>query len=418
MSDRFALVEASRQGEAPLAYLDNAATTHKPECVLAAMDAYYREANANVGRGSYPLAGASAELYERARASTARFVNCAPDELVFTSGATEGLNLAAYAWGSANLRPGDEVALTIAEHHSCLLPWQDAAHRAGARVVYLLPDAEGRISDEEIDAKVGPRTKAVAVAHVSNVLGSVFPVRRIADAAHAHGAVVAVDCAQSVAHMPVDADELGADFLAFSAHKMYGPQGVGALCVRREAMAGMEPFMRGGGMVDGVFEQRAGFVDGPRRFEAGTPNVAGAVGLAEAVRFLQRTGFEAVRAHEIRLLDRMLSGLAAIPGVRVHGDPCPPAPDAPFGPGGRCGVVSFNVAGLDAYDVAEALARENIAVRAGAHCAEPLVRHLGERATCRASLAVYNDEKDVDRFLDAVSRAKRTVGRMILARMH
>lgn len=418
MSERFALVEASRQGEAPLAYLDNAATTHKPECVLAAMDTYYREANANVGRGSYPLALASAELYERARVSTARFVNCAPDELVFTSGATEGLNLAAYTWGSANVRPGDEVALTLAEHHSCLLPWQDVARRAGARVVYLLPDAEGRISDEEIDAKIGPRTRVVAVAHVSNVLGSVFPVRRIADAAHAHGAAVMVDCAQSVAHMPVDADELGADFLAFSAHKMYGPQGVGALYVRREAMAGMEPFMRGGGMVDGVFEQQAAFVEGPQRFEAGTPNVAGAVGFAEAVRFLQQTGFDAVRAHEMRLLECLLSGLAAIPGVRVHGDPRPPEPGVPFGPGSRCGVVSFNVGGVDAYDVAAALARENVAIRAGAHCAEPLVRHLGERATCRASLAAYNTKEDIDRFLDAVSRAKRTVGRMILARMH
>ena len=418
MSEQFALVEASRQSETPLAYLDNAATTHKPECVLAAMDAYYRGANANVGRGSYPLAFASAELYEQARALTARFVNGAPDEVVFTSGATEGLNLVASVWGLAHVRPGDEVVLTMAEHHSSWLPWQDVARRTGARVVYLLPDAEGRISDEEIDAKIGPRTKAVAVAHVSNVLGSVFPVRRIADAAHAYGAVVVADCAQSVAHMPIDVKELDVDFLAFSGHKMYGPQGVGALYMRREVMADMEPFMRGGGMVLGVFEQQAGFVDGPQRFEAGTPNVAGAVGLSEAIRFLQHTGFDVVRVHEVHLLGRMLSGLAAIPGVRIHGDPRPPQSDIAFGPGSRCGVVSFNVAGVDAFDVAEALARENIAVRAGAHCAEPLVRHVGERATCRASLAVYNNEDDVDRFLDAVARAKRTVSRMILARMH
>ena len=417
---QFPLLVAGRRGEKPLVYLDNAATTHKPECVLSALEYYYRCANANVDRGVYPLATASTKLYEEARRTAALFVGAAEDEIVFTSGATAALNLVAYSWGMEHLQPGDEVVLTMAEHHSNLLPWQQVARLKGAKLVYLLPDAQGRIPDEEIDAKIGPRTKIAAVAHVSNVLGSVFPVRRVADAVHAYGGALVADCAQSVAHLPVDVRALDADFLAFSGHKMYGPMGVGVLYGRRELLAGMEPLLRGGGMIESVFEQHAAFADAPARFEAGTPNVAGAVGLAEAMRFLLEVGYDAVRARERRLVERLLAGLAALPDVRVHG--APHREDGVAGGGApepsRCGAVSFNVRGVDANDVAAALARDNVAVRAGAHCAEPLVRYLGERATCRASLALYNTEEDVDRFLSSVENAKRNVSRIIRASMH
>ena len=413
ISAQFPLVCAGRELKHPLVYLDNAATTQKPECVLSSFEYYYRCANANADRGVYPLARTSTKLYEKARRMAARFIGAADDEIVFTSGATEALNLVAYAYAAARLKPGDEVALTMAEHHSNLLPWQMVAKLTGAKLVYMLPDEEGCISDAEIRDKIGPRTKVAAVAHVSNVLGSVFPVRRIADAVHAVGGVAVVDCAQSVAHLPVDVEDLGADFLAFSGHKMFGPMGTGVLYGRRKLVADMEPFMRGGGMIEAVFEQHAAFADVPTRFEAGTPNIAGAVGLAEAMQFMLDVGYDVVRDHEAKLLDRLLSGLAAIPSVRVHG-----IDSVRKGESERCGVVSFNVSGVDANDVAAALARDNIAVRAGAHCAEPLVRFLGERSTCRASLALYNTVDDVDRFLEAVEQVKLNVSRMIMASMH
>lgn len=408
--EQFPLIAKGRSARQPLAYLDNAATTHKPECVLSSMDYYYRCANANADRGVYPLAKSSTKLYEQARGVAAQFVGAAPDEIVFTSGATAALNLIAFSYGIAHLHPGDEVALTIAEHHSNLLPWQTVAQLKGAKLVYLLLDEHGRISDKEIDAKIGPRTKIAAVAHVSNVLGSVLPVRRIADAVHAHGGVLVADCAQSVAHLPVDAQTLGADFLAFSGHKMFGPQGIGALYGRRALLAEMAPLIRGGGMIKSVFEQHADFAEAPARFEAGTPNIVGAVGLAEAMRFIQNIGYDGVREHERLLLSRLLDGLSAIPSVRFHGEPKAGTD--------RCAVASFNISGVDANDLAAALARDNIAVRSGVHCAEPLVRYLGERAVCRASLALYNTADDVDRLLAAVEDAKRTVSRMIMASMH
>lgn len=410
---QFPLVCAGRELKHPLVYLDNAATTQKPECVLSSLEYYYRCANANADRGVYSLARTSTKLYEKARRMAARFIGAADDEIVFTSGATEALNLVAYSYAATRLKPGDEVVLTMAEHHSNLLPWQMVAKLTGAKLVYLLPDEEGRISDAEIHDKIGPHTKVATVAHVSNVLGSVFPVRRIADAVHAVGGVAVADCAQSVAHVPVDVNELGVDFLAFSGHKMFGPMGTGVLYGCRERLADMEPFMRGGGMIEAVFEQHAVFADAPTRFEAGTPDIAGAVGLAEAMQFMLGIGYDAIRDHEAKLLDRMLSGLDALPSVRVHG-----MPSARQGEGGRCGVVSFNVSGVDANDVAAALARDNIAVRAGAHCAEPLVRFLGERSTCRASLALYNTADDIDRFLESVEHVKLHVSRMIMASMH
>lgn len=403
---QFPLVAAGRQAKKPLVYLDNAATTHKPECVLSALEYYYRCANANTDRGVYSLAKLSTQLYEKARHMSAQFVGVADDEVIFTSGATAALNLVASTYGMAHLRPGDEIALSLAEHHSNLLPWQHIARLTQAKLVYLLPNEEGNLSDDEIDAKIGSQTKIVAIAHVSNVLGSVFPVRRIADAAHAVGAAAVVDCAQSVAHLPVDFETLGADFLAFSGHKMFGPMGIGVLCGRRELLADMAPFMRGGGMIDNVFENWADFAEPPTRFEAGTPNIAGAVGLAEAMQFISDTGYDALRTHETRLLARLIDGLEALPFVRLYGA-------HGVDSGERCGVVSFNIPGVDANDAATVLALDNIAIRSGAHCAEPLMRFLREQATCRASLALYNDESDVDRFLESVEHVRLNVMRIM-----
>lgn len=403
---QFPLLTEGRKAEKPLAYLDNAATTHKPECVLSALEYYYRCANANTDRGVYSLAQFSTQLYEKARHMTAQFVGAADDEVIFTSGATAALNMVAFAYGMAHVQAGDEIALSLAEHHSNLLPWQHVAHLTQARLVYLLPNEEGNLSDEEIDAKIGPRTKVVAIAQVSNVLGSVFPVRRIADAAHAVGAAVVVDCAQSVAHLSVDFQALGADFLAFSGHKMFGPMGIGVLCGRRELLADMAPFMRGGGMIDNVFENWADFATPPQRFEAGTPNVAGAVGLAEAIQFISDCGYDAIRAHETKLLTRLIKGLEAVPSVRLYGT-------HEVDGAKRCGVVSFNIRGVGANDAATVLALDNIAIRSGAHCAEPLIRFLREQSICRASLALYNNESDIDRFLESVEHARLNVMRIM-----
>lgn len=415
IAEQFPLIAEQRKRTRPLAYLDNAATTQKPACVLEAQDLFYRRYNANPLRGTYRLGREATQLYDSARRVVARFLGCDDDEIVFTGGATDSLNTAAYAYGLRALSAGDDVVLPVSEHHSSLIPWQTVADLTGANLVYVLPDEQGRFNEEAWERAIGPRTKIVAVAHVSNVLGNVAPLDRIARMAHGAGAVVVADCAQSVAHLPVDVRALDVDFAAFSGHKVYAPMGIGVLYGKRGLLERMAPLRRGGGMVDAVFERRSSFADAPQRFEAGTPNVEGAVGLAEAIRFVEAIGFDTVFDHEDRLLARMLDGLAAIPDVSVYGEPDTRGRSAWSR---RCGVVSFNVRGTSALDVGEALSRSNVAVRAGAHCAEPLVRHLGQRAVCRASLALYNTEDDVDRFLEAVEAAKRTVAFMIMAGIH
>lgn len=411
----FPLIAKGRSERRPLVYLDNAATTQKPLSVLEAQDRYYRDYNANPLRGMYRLGREVTQLYDNARRVVATFIGCNEGELVFTSGATDSLNLVAYAYGMRALKAGDEVVLPVSEHHSNLLPWQRVAELTGARLVYVLPDGRGCFSEEAWLGAIGPRTKVVAVAHVSNVLGTVMPLARIAARAHRVGAVVVADCAQSVAHLPVDVRALGVDFAAFSAHKMYGPMGIGVLYGRRELLEAMQPLKRGGGMVDTVFEQRASFAKAPLCFEAGTPNVGGAVGLAEAAHFLSMVGFDAIGAYEQNLLDRLLAGLTSIPDVVVYGEQGAQEDD-PWSQ--RCGVVSFSVQGVSALDVGEALSRDNIAVRAGAHCAEPLVRYLGQRTLCRVSLGLYNTEDDIDRFLEAVEGAKHAVALLIASTMH
>ncbi len=417
LAEQFPLLVEWKKCANPLVYLDNAATTQKPECVLEAMECYYRYYNANPLRGVYSLSKEVTQLYGNARKVVARFLNCDADEVVFTSGTTDSLNTVAFSWGMDRLMPGDEIVLSIAEHHSNLIPWQAVASRTGAKLVYVFSNEKGVIESEAWNRAIGPRTKVVAVAQVGNVVGGVAPVERICHLAHAVGAVVVADCAQSIAHMPVDVKALGVDFAAFSAHKMYGPMGIGVLYGRRELLDKMDPFRRGGGMVEAVFEKRTLFAEPPARFEAGTPNVEGAVGLAEAIQFMSRIGYDSLRAHENELTKRMLDGLLAIPEITLYGEQ---HVETRLGAGepNRCGVVAFGVKGVSALDVAEAFARENIAVRAGAHYAEPFIRHLEQRSLCRASLALYTTEEDVDRFLEAAEQIKHNVMLLIVASMH
>lgn len=394
----FPLLAAQAGGEKGLVYLDNAATTQKPACVLDAMDAFYRTGNANPHRSTHRLAAAATDALEDARSCLARFTGADVDEVVFTSGTTLALNTIAYGL-SAALRQGDEVVLSLLDHHSNIVPWQTVAKRAGAKIVYLVPDRSGHLTDEEIERVISPRTRIVAITHTSNVLGTLLPLSRIVQTAHACQALVVLDCAQCVAHLPLDVHALDVDFAAFSGHKMYGPLGIGVLFGKRERLAELSPLLRGGGMVQAVFEQAFMFKNAPEGFEAGTQNVAGALGLAEAARYLNRLGFGAIRAHEDALTRHLVAGLAAIPSVKLYG----PTPDdtAP-----RCGIAAFTVRGVSAGDAAYALNKRDVAVRAGAHCAEPLIRHLGAEAVCRASIGVYTTRHDIDRFLEAVEYAR------------
>ncbi len=406
ITQEFPLLANQCSEKRPLVYLDNAATTHKPECVLQTQDYYYRHDNANPARGAYALGKRSTQIYENSRAVVAEFIGCDKDEVVFTSGTTDSLNMIAYAWGIKNLKPGDEVVLPISEHHSSLVPWQTVAELTGARLTYVLCDDDGCFAKEAWEKAIGQKTKVVAVAHVSNVLGNVVPLELISQMAHEVGAIVVADLAQSIGHLPVHVKELGVDFAAFSGHKMYAPMGIGVLYGRRELLDKMDPLRRGGGMIKDVFEKRSSFAEAPARFEAGTPNVAGAIGLARAIGFLQEVGFDAIVKHEKALTRKMLDGLRAIPDVRLWGSSDGDAADLWSR---RIGVVSFSIAGVDSLDVGIALERSRIAVRAGAHCAEPLVRFLGEKATLRASLGVYTTEEEIERFLEAMKVAKKTV---------
>lgn len=392
----FPILEREVNGK-PLVYLDNAATTQKPRAVIDAIARYYETINANVHRSIHTLGEAATAAYEEARAKVAAFVG-APDPAtcVFVRNASEALNLVAYAWGLDHLRPGDVVLLTQMEHHSNLVPWQLVARRTGARLRYfpLLPDGTLDLSrlDEMLDG-----VKVVAIAHASNTLGTINPVERIIPAAHAVGSVVVVDGAQSVPHMPVDVQALDADFLAFSGHKMMGPMGIGVLYGKRELLERMEPFLGGGEMIRAVTYEGATWNDLPWKFEAGTPNVAGAVGLAAAVDYIRSIGGPAaIREHEERLVRYALERLTELPDVTVYG------PREP-----RAGLVAFNLANVHPHDVATVLDGEGIAIRAGHHCTQPLHHDLlGVPATNRASFYVYNTEEDVDRLIAALVRAR------------
>ncbi|MFI7341202.1 SufS family cysteine desulfurase [Streptomyces sp. NPDC050085] len=393
----FPILRRTLRDGARLVYLDSGATTHKPLQVLDAERDFYLTHNAAVHRGAHQLAEEATEAYEQARATIARFVGADADEIVFTKNATEGVNLVAYALENARaLGPGDKIVVTEMEHHANLVPWQQLAERTGARLEWFGLTDDGRLDLTDLDRLVDDTTKVLALTHQSNVLGTLNPVRALAERAHAVGAVVVVDGAQSVPHRPVDVRELGADVLVFSGHKMLGPSGVGVLWGRRELLAQWPPFLTGGSMIEIVEMDRTTFLPPPQRFEAGVPMTAQAVGLAAAVDYLQALGMDAVAAHEDQLTARALELLGEIPGVRIVG---------PAGSHDRGSAVSFTVDGIHPHDVGQVLDAHGVAVRVGLHCARPLHRRYGIAGTTRASFYVYNTLDEVAALADAVREA-------------
>ena len=380
-----------------LAYLDSAATSQTPLAVIEAMDAYYREYRASIHRAVNALATRATDAYEAARHKVAALVNSSPGELVFTRNATEAINLVAYSWGGANLREGDLVVVTEMEHHSNIVPWQLAAQRAGATLAYVGVDDEGLLELDELDALLERGPKLVGVVHASNVLGTINPVAEITRRAHDAGAVVMIDGSQAVPHLPVDVREIDADFYAWTGHKMYGPTGIGLLHGRRSLLEEMPPFIGGGHMIARVSEQTSSYAEPPAKFEAGTGAVAEAIGLAAACDFLTGIGMDAVWEHDQELAAYVLERLPDVPGVTVHG---------PRDPAARVALASFAVEGVHPHDVAEILGSQGVCVRAGHHCAQPLMRRLGVPASSRASFAIHSTREEVDRLVDALGRVR------------
>jgi cysteine desulfurase / selenocysteine lyase len=378
----------------PLAYLDNAATSQKPKAVLDAVERYYRLDNANVHRGIHELSRRATLAYEGARERIARWIGARePAEVIWTRGTTESINLVASSWGMDQLREGDEVLLTTMEHHSNIVPWQLVARRTGARLNYLEMDAQGRLKLDELDALLTPRTRLLAFTHVSNALGTVNPVAQIAEVARAKGVRVLVDGAQSVPHLKVDVQALGVDFYAFSGHKALGPTGIGVLWARKELLEEMSPYQGGGEMISVVNRDDSSWAAVPHKFEAGTPNIAGAVGAAAAADFMDGVGHDAIRAHEADLIGYALERIREIPDITVFG---------PEDPSERSGAISFALGDAHPHDIATILDSEGVAIRAGHHCAQLVMRHLGVAATTRASFALYNTTEDVDRLVDGL----------------
>src|SRR5256884_5867283 len=381
----------------PLVYLDSAASSQKPLKVLDAVRHYYQTSHANIHRGVYVLSEEATLAYEQAHERVAHFIHADWEEVIFTKNTTEALNLVAYAWGLQHLREGDEVVLTQLEHHSNIVPWQQIARRTGAVVRYIRIDAQGRLDMEHAATLIGPRTKMVSVAHVSNVLGTVNPVAELGTMAHAQGALLCVDGAQSIPHMPVDVRALDCDFFAFSGHKMLGPTGIGGLYGKRHILEHLEPFLYGGDMIREVTFEGASWNGLPWKFEAGTPPIAQGIGLAAAVEYLQRLGMEAVQAHEQDLVRYALEQMRQVDGLELYG------PEADE----RGGVVSFNLKGLHPHDMASILDHYGVAIRAGPHCAMPLMELLGINGSCRASFYVYTTVDEIDVLIEAIGAARR-----------
>lgn len=391
----FPILERKVHGK-PLVYLDNAATTQKPRSVIQALQDYYERYNANVHRAIHALGEEATAKYEEARAKVARFIN-APSErcIVWVKNTSEAINLVAYAWARRNLRPGDEILISPMEHHSNLIPWQAAARDTGARLRYFPMTQDGRLELERLEEAVTGRTKIVSITHASNVLGTINPVAEIARAAHAVGSLVLVDGAQSAPHMPIDVQALDCDFFAFSAHNMCGPTGIGVLYGKADVLEAMEPFLYGGEMINSVTYEEATWHEIPWKFEAGTPNIAGAIGMAAAIDYLQEIGMEKIRAHEESLVRYALEVLQSLKDVTIYG----PLDE-------RAGLVAFNYAGVHPHDLSTALDLEGIAIRAGHHCAQPLMRRLDVPATARASFYLYNTKDEIDALARALEKTK------------
>jgi len=385
-----------------IAYLDSAATSQKPAAVLEAMDHYYRHSNAPIHRSVYPLAAESTALFESARERIAAFVGWDPTTTIFTRNATEAINLVAYSWGRQNVGEGDEVLITRMEHHSNIVPWQVLCAERGAKLRYLSVSDEGELDLAELDeALAGGRVKLVGVAHISNVLGTLNPVAEISAKARAAGAVTLVDGSQAVPQMPVDLSSIGADFYVWTGHKALGPTGIGVLHGQRDVLEAMPPFLSGGHMISRVDDEMSTWGELPSKFEAGTSEIAEAVGLGAAVDYLSELGMHNVRAHERELTAYALERLAEVEGITVFG---------PRDPDRRGGVMSFALEGMHPHDIGELCGREGVCIRAGHHCAQPLMRDLGVGATARASLHVYNSRDDVDRLVNALTGAREVFG--------
>jgi cysteine desulfurase / selenocysteine lyase len=381
-----------------VAYLDSAATSQKPESVIAAIDSYYRHSNANIHRGVYALAQEATDLFEGARERVAAFAGGQTAATIFTRNATEGINLVAYAWGAQNVREGDEVLITHMEHHSNIVPWQLLCQRQGAKLRYLHVSEDGRLSLDELDEALSSgRVRMVAVAHVSNVLGTINPVAEIAARARAAGAASLIDGSQAMPQLPVNVSDIDADFYVWTGHKALGPTGIGVLHGRPELLESMPPFLGGGDMISTVGFDSSTWNDLPWKFEAGTSPIAEGVGLGAAVDYLGGLGMDAVRAHERELTGYTLERIAEVDGLRTFG---------PADLDHRGGVVSFEVEGIHPHDLAELCDREGVCIRAGHHCAQPLMREMGIPATARASFHVYNSREDVDRLIVALQKAR------------
>lgn len=380
----------------PLVYLDNAATTQKPQVVLDALMTYYHEDNANVHRGVHTLAERATAAYEASREKFRQFINAkSTKEVLFTRGTTTGLNWVG-RFAEQVLEPGDEVVISIMEHHSNIIPWQEACKKTGAKLVYAYLK-DGQLDMEDLANKITEKTKFVSLAQVSNVLGCINPVKEIAKFAHQVGAYMVVDGAQSAPHMAIDVQNLDCDFFTLSGHKMLGPTGIGVLYSKEEILNQMNPIEFGGEMIDFVYEQEATWKELPWKFEAGTPNIAGAIALGDAVDYLSNLGMENVHAYEQELVDYVLPKLQAIEGLTVYG---------PEDPSHHAGVIAFNIDGIHPHDVATALDYEGVAVRAGHHCAQPLINHLGISSAARASFYIYNTKEDCDKLVEAILATK------------
>jgi cysteine desulfurase/selenocysteine lyase len=395
----FPILDREVRPGVPLVYLDSAATSQKPRVVIDAMNDYYRRSNANVHRGIHQLAEEATALYEGARQKIAHFIHAASTkEVIFTRNTTEAINLVAYSWGRANIRAGDGIVLTEMEHHSNLVPWQILAAERGAKIHIIPVTNGGELDLSPLDGILAQKPKLVCFTHMSNVLGTINPVQEIAAKAHAAGALVLVDGAQSVPHLPVDVQALGMDFFAFSGHKMCGPTGIGVLWGRQAILDEMPPFLGGGDMIKRVYLREFKPNDLPHKFEAGTPAIAEAIGLGAAVDYLTALGMSNVRRHEVELTGYALDRLSGVKGIRIYG---------PRQAEERGGAIAFNVGEIHAHDLASILDREGIAIRAGHHCAMPLHQKLGAAATARASFYVYNDTSEIDRLADVLDTARR-----------
>lgn len=385
-----------------LAYLDSAATTQKPVQVIKAVDEYYKMSNANPHRGAYDLSIKATELYENTREVVRKFIGAEKSkEIVFVKNSTEGFNLLAYSYGMNFINPGDEIVISIAEHHSNLVPWQQVARAKGAVLKYLYLDKDGVVSEDEMEKKITDKTKIVSVTHVSNVLGTVNPIKKIIDKAHSVGAIAIIDTAQSAPHMKINVKDLDADFIVFSVHKMLAPMGIGVLYGKEELLEKMPPFIFGGDMIESVWEQKATFAEVPHKFEGGTQNVGGAVGLTAAINYLNDFGMDNVQKIEKELVSYALDKLSELPYITIYG-----TKDMSK----KAGVISFNVKDVHPHDVATILNSYGVAIRTGHHCANPLMRYLGIVATCRASFYLYNTKEDVDALIYGLKNTRKWLG--------